>query len=161
MSPSIAKATSGAGIIVFHQEKILLVQMNYGRFKGHWIIPGGSVDEGEHPDETALRELKEETGLEGRIDGLLAVRYRQKNLKNNTYWVFSGSILTKNPEQSLQWPKEELIEARFWTLDDCMKDDLVRPLTKVFINKFIDSKNLAKSYEIPTDKDQNDRIYGL
>jgi 8-oxo-dGTP pyrophosphatase MutT (NUDIX family) len=32
---------------------------------GLWLAPGGHIDEGETPDEAALRELKEETGLEG------------------------------------------------------------------------------------------------
>lgn len=32
---------------------------------GLWLPPGGHIDEGETPDQAALRELKEETGLEG------------------------------------------------------------------------------------------------
>lgn len=40
---------------------------------GMWTLPGGGVMFGEHPEAAVLRELTEETGLEGRLDGLLLV----------------------------------------------------------------------------------------
>ena len=33
-------------------------------YKGTWMFPAGFVDYGEHPKETVVREVKEETGLE-------------------------------------------------------------------------------------------------
>jgi 8-oxo-dGTP diphosphatase len=40
---------------------------------GMWTLPGGGVDFGEHPRDTALRELAEETGLVGEIVELAGV----------------------------------------------------------------------------------------
>jgi 8-oxo-dGTP diphosphatase len=40
---------------------------------GSWTLPGGGIDFGEDPAECVLRELREETGLEGRIDGLAGI----------------------------------------------------------------------------------------
>jgi len=34
----------------------------YNRFKQHWELPGGFIDEGESPAEAAVREMEEETG---------------------------------------------------------------------------------------------------
>lgn len=42
-------------------------------FPGLWTLPGGGVDQGEHPDDAVRREFGEETGLEVRVHGLRAV----------------------------------------------------------------------------------------
>jgi 8-oxo-dGTP diphosphatase len=39
-------------------------------FPGVWSLPGGGVEQGEHPDEAVVREFAEETGLTVRIDAL-------------------------------------------------------------------------------------------
>jgi ADP-ribose pyrophosphatase YjhB (NUDIX family) len=41
---------------------------------GLWTLPGGGLDFGEDPAVGVLRELREETGLDGRVDALLGVR---------------------------------------------------------------------------------------
>ena len=38
-----------------------------GKAPGTWALPKGNIDPGERPDETALREVLEETGVEGRL----------------------------------------------------------------------------------------------
>src|SRR3954471_23696994 len=44
-----------------------------GEFPGFWTLPGGGVEQGEHPDDAVIREFGEETGLEVRIDALRGV----------------------------------------------------------------------------------------
>ena len=56
-------------IVIFTIEdgelKILLVKRKYEPFKGRWALPGGFIKEGETLEETARRELSEETGVSG------------------------------------------------------------------------------------------------
>ena len=38
-----------------------------GKRPGTWVLPKGNIEAGEKPPETAVREVREETGVEGRI----------------------------------------------------------------------------------------------
>lgn len=53
-----------AGAVVFFLEggKPLYLLLHYP--SGHWDFPKGNIELGETPEETALREIKEETGLD-------------------------------------------------------------------------------------------------
>jgi len=52
-------------------DRIVLVQRSVAPKQGLWCLPGGFMELGETPEITALRELKEETGLSGAVVRLL------------------------------------------------------------------------------------------
>lgn len=56
-----------AGMIFIKNNKILCIQRNRYGYQ-YWTIPGGTLEKGEKPEKTALREFLEETGLKGTID---------------------------------------------------------------------------------------------
>jgi 8-oxo-dGTP diphosphatase len=60
-----------AAVILDHAGRVLLVHHSYGALD--WQLPGGASEPGESIVETAVRELREETGLEGVPESLTGI----------------------------------------------------------------------------------------
>ncbi len=60
-------------VVIDEARRVLLVRRRVEPRIGEWCLPGGFMELGESPEAAALRELAEETGLRGVIDGLLGV----------------------------------------------------------------------------------------
>lgn len=61
------------GVVCLKGERVLLIRRGTEPRRGEWSIPGGRIEPGERAVDAALRELKEETGVDAVVTGLLAV----------------------------------------------------------------------------------------
>ncbi len=90
--------------------RVLLVQPSYRT--DTWLLPGGAMDPGEYPWETAWREVREEVGLElrpGRLLGVDWVPAQRDGRPPLVHFVFDGGPLTaSDAERSLLLPPDEL-----------------------------------------------------
>lgn len=83
-------ATSCGGVVIF-RGKILLLYKNYKNKYEGWVLPKGTVEEGEDFKQTALREVLEESGAKGAI-----VKYI--GTSNYTF-----SVLEDTVEKEVHW----------------------------------------------------------
>ena len=68
MKPATIKALKSAGGVVFRRTGSgIEVALIATKGKSVWTLPKGLIDPGEQPEQTAVREIREETGLIGRI----------------------------------------------------------------------------------------------
>jgi ADP-ribose pyrophosphatase YjhB (NUDIX family) len=63
----------GAGVILWRDGKVCLVQRKFAPKVGQWTLPTGFMEWDEDIETTAIREAKEETGLDVELRGVFAV----------------------------------------------------------------------------------------
>src|SRR5713226_6513176 len=109
--------TIGAGAIVMHEGRVLLVRNIRGFTKGRYLLPAGRVNPGELPDHAAARETFEETHLCVEIEGLLGVRlWVMDDGEHNYFFMFRAKLLS--PVSDLRPNLAEIDDARFFTAED-------------------------------------------
>jgi len=96
------------------QGKIFAAKRNINPGLNKWALPGGFVEITETPEKACLRELKEETGLNGKIKRLLGI-YVQKNKLYGTLLVIGYEVRVLRDKISLN---NELKEAAFFSKQD-------------------------------------------
>lgn len=63
----------GVGAVVFRGSTALIIKRGKAPFIGQWSIPGGGLRTGERLEDAVVREVREETGVEIRLLGLIGV----------------------------------------------------------------------------------------
>jgi 8-oxo-dGTP diphosphatase len=110
--------------------KILLVKRKYPPGAGKWSLPGGHVELGERLEEAVLRELKEETGVDGVVKGFLApVEYIEQDGGQVRYhFVILVYLVEATGEPRAGG---DAAEAAFVPLEEALKMDLTKTTLEV------------------------------
>lgn len=96
-------AVSSGGVVIF-RNKILLLYKQYKNHYEGWVMPKGTVEEGEKLTDTAIREVKEETGADAEIMeyiGESSYVFHTKNdtVKKTVHWyLMSGLSYFSKPQ---------------------------------------------------------------
>ena len=110
------------GGIVEKDGKFLLVQEAKESCRGKWNIPAGHLEVNETVFDGAKREIKEETGCDVELTGLLQVGNRV--LKDDIFIsiVFSTRLLSEN----ITYNPKEILDIKWFTYEELlsMKDEL-------------------------------------
>jgi len=121
----MAQFNVAAFVVIFDKKGRIL--LSHRRDLDLWNLPGGGVESGELPIETAVRETREETGLKVKIKELIGVYGKSK--RDEVVFLFRGRIkggelkktseadkhkffkINKIPENTIPKHKERILDA--------------------------------------------------
>lgn len=112
---------TASGLLLDDVGRVLLSRRAVDPFAGKWDLPGGFLEEGEHPLDALRRELKEEAGVEIEplwFVGVWADVYGDRGLATvNLYWT--ARIVAGEPA-----PADDVDEFRWFAPHDVPRDEL-------------------------------------
>lgn len=127
LDPKVAVGT----IITAADSRLVLVRRAIEPGYGLWVFPGGFVDRGEELTQAAIREAREESGLEVRIDRLVNIySYPEAAVIVVVYaaTALSGELCAD----------EECLEARLFSADDLPWNELAFRSTREALRDYFD-----------------------
>ena len=101
----------GVRVILTNEKNDILMVRQHHEDRDIWMVPGGAIEDGENSVEAAVREAKEETGLDVKITGLLGI-YSDRYGEDGDYYTISiqylgevigGELSTSDDLTDLEW----------------------------------------------------------
>lgn len=122
------------GGVVFHGNKILILYKNLNnRYKG-WVLPKGTVEEGEEFEATALREVREEAGVDATlikyVDSSFYSFFVEEGIINKEVKWF---LMTADSMESTPQKEEHFFESGYYSYEEVIR-----------LLKFQNEKNIVK-----------------
>jgi 8-oxo-dGTP diphosphatase len=108
-----------ATILLPRGDRVLMGRRTIEPRRGYWTLPGGYVELGESAEEAAVREAKEEVGVDVRVERLLGLHSGAPSAV--AVALFVGSIVRGEPEPLHEvdrvgfFPVEDLPPLAFWS----------------------------------------------
>jgi ADP-ribose pyrophosphatase YjhB (NUDIX family) len=126
LDPKLAVGT----IITDEERRVVLVKRAIEPGYGKWVFPGGYVDRGEEVRAAAVREAREETGLEVRLDRLINIYSYSGRIP--VVVVYAATMIG-----GCLGCDEEGLEARFFEPDTIPWDELAFRSTREALQEFL------------------------
>ena len=114
------------GGIIKKDNKVLLVQEAKSICYGKWNLPAGTLQLNESLIEGATREIKEETGCDVEITGVLNIGHRFEKEQLLVSVIFSTNLLNEN----IEFNSNEILDVKWIDIDKIMNkmDDSIRDI---------------------------------
>lgn len=127
-----------SGLVRNSSGEWLVVKKKYSGLKGMWSFPAGFVDAGETVDMAAIREVKEETGIDCKLEGLIG--FRTGVIKGEISDNMAIFLLSPIDEKQLLAPAlNEIAEVAWKSPYELKQDDNVSILLKEMAETVIEN----------------------
>jgi ADP-ribose pyrophosphatase YjhB (NUDIX family) len=108
----------GVGVVVWHDERVLLVQRGRPPRVGQWSLPGGAQELGETVADAARREVREEAGLAVELGEVVAtVDLIERDPDGRVRYHYTLIDFTAEAQDEVLCPGDDAADARWFDLD--------------------------------------------
>jgi ADP-ribose pyrophosphatase YjhB (NUDIX family) len=121
-----------AAVLVTEDQRVLLIRRGVPPRQGFWALPAGFVEVDELPEQTAVREVAEETGLQIGLDGLLAIRRIANPDKPGILVYYCG-----HPTGGHLQADDDVTEARWFAAGEVPWDELAFKTTQEMLQLWL------------------------
>jgi ADP-ribose pyrophosphatase YjhB (NUDIX family) len=104
----------GAGGLIEQAGRLLLVKRAQEPWKDRWYLPAGFMEEGESPEQTAMREVFEETGLRVKAENLCGVFFYEDDPRGSGLLILYHCYIIGGTLQTT----DETLAARFFSPEE-------------------------------------------
>jgi ADP-ribose pyrophosphatase YjhB (NUDIX family) len=141
--PSAPKANSlvpSVNVVVVNAGEILMIRRTDN---DNWAVPGGAIDLGESVAQAAVRETREESGIECEITGIVGIYSDPKHVllytSNGEVRQEFSIVLTARPLSGQPTPSSETSEVRWVPLSEVREYTMDRSM-RIRINDYLARK---------------------
>ncbi len=113
---------TATAIIPYSQGAILLIKRNTVPFKDFWALPGGRAEPGETVEQTIVREVKEETGLDVIVVRKIGEYHELGTRDNVDYDYYPACFLVKVVGGEIKRQRSEIQEVKLFKMDEIPKN---------------------------------------
>ena len=145
----------GVGAVIENKKgEWLVVKKSYSGLKGVWSIPAGFVKEGETIGDAAIREVKEETGIDCIVAGLVGFRSGviREVISDNMAILLCKPV---DDAQAVVIQEREILEAAWLSVEQLAND----PLTSVMLKEMA-TLQVQRYYQSKIDTIDPGEVFG-
>ena len=122
----------GVGVVIVQDGKVLVVQRGREPAAGTWAFPGGRLELGETLAEAAVREAREETGLEVEPGEVAAVvEFIDRDADGRVRWHYVIIDLLATPVGGTLRPGDDSVDVRWIGLEDIERFNLAPRMARI------------------------------
>ena len=137
----MVEATSCGGVVIYRGKILTLYKSYKNRYEG-WVLPKGNVEEGEEYHETALREVKEEAGVQASIIKYVGKSQYSFNIQNDVvekdvHWF----LMSANSYHSRPQREEYFVDSGYYKFHEAyhlLKFSNERQILEMAYNEYLD-----------------------